>query len=220
VVADGNTVLDVACGDGTLLALVRSVAPQSRLFGVDLSPTELRLARARLPQAILTEGRGQALAFGSGTIDVVLCHMALMLMDAPEIVVGEARRVLKTDGVFRAVTNRPAVADALVKKVMQALRPLWDDADIALVPPPIGDVRSWEAAPLAALVASHFARVSVECFEVTTLVPRAALWSHLVTLCYGFDALPGDAANTALAAIGLPDPVPWTTPMVEITAWA
>jgi len=218
-VKNGSTVLDVACGDGTLLALVRTVAPQSRLIGIDLSPTELQIARARVPEATLTEGRGQALDVRSNTVDVVLCHMALMLMDDPGSVVGEVRRVLRARGVFRAVTNRPAVSDALVESVMQSLRPLWGDADGALVPPRLGDARTWEAEPLAALVAPHFARVSVECFEVTRLVPRATLWPHLATLCYGFDALPSDSANAALAAIELPDPVPWTTPMVEITAW-
>src|SRR5258705_4756804 len=57
-------------------------------------------------------------------------------------------------------------------------------------------------------------------FEVTQFVPRDELWSHLVMSCYGFDALPDDTARAALATIGLPDPVPWTTPLVEITARA
>lgn len=220
VVEDGASVLDVACGDGTLLALVRTIAPQSRLIGIDLSPTELRIARVRLPKATLHQGRGQALPFRDSTVDVVLCHMALMLMDDPESVLAEARRVLKAGGVFRAVTNRPGATDALAKEVMGSLRPLWDTADGALVPPRLGDARTWEAEPLAALVEPHFSRVSVECFEVTQLVPRHELWPHLVMLCYGFDALPDDRARAALATIGLPDPVPWTTPMIEVTAWA
>ncbi len=201
VVEDGASVLDVACGDGTLLALVRTVAPQSRLMGIDLSPTELRIARARLPEATLHQGRGQALPFRDSTVDVVLCHMALMLMDDPESVLADVRRVLKAGGVFRTVTNRPAAADALAKEVMQSLRPLWDTADGALLPPRLGDVRTLGAEPLAALVDPHFSRVSVECFEVTQFVPRDELWSHLVMSCYGFDALPDDRWSRLLRAL-------------------
>src|SRR4051812_31477860 len=72
VVEDGAAVLDVACGDGTLLALVRTVAPRSCLIGIDLSPAELRIARARIPEATLYIGRSQALPLRDGAIDVVL----------------------------------------------------------------------------------------------------------------------------------------------------
>jgi len=220
VVEDGAAVLDVACGDGTLLALVRKLAPRSCLIGIDLSPAELRIARARIPEATLHHGRSQALPFRNSAFDVVLCHMALMLMDDPETVVAEVRRVLKAGGVFRAVTNRPTALDAFGKEIIQSLRPLWDAADATLVPPRLGDVRTWEAESLASLVAPHFSQVSTDCFEVTRLVPREKLWPHLVMSCYGFDALPVERAVAALNLIGLPDPVPWTTPMVETSALA
>ena len=45
--APARSVLDVGCGDGKLLASVLSVAPGTRVLGIDSSPTALRVARGR-----------------------------------------------------------------------------------------------------------------------------------------------------------------------------
>ncbi len=45
--APARSVLDVGCGDGKLLASVLRVAPETRVLGIDGSPTALRVARGR-----------------------------------------------------------------------------------------------------------------------------------------------------------------------------
>ena len=100
-------VLDLACGDGFLLALL-AARPHSGFFlsGVDMSSAELVVARERLGPAItLRQAKAQNLPFGSGTFDYVICHLALMLMDDAEHVLQEVRRVLRPGATFAAIVG-------------------------------------------------------------------------------------------------------------------
>jgi 2-polyprenyl-3-methyl-5-hydroxy-6-metoxy-1,4-benzoquinol methylase len=49
-----NSVLDVGCGQGTLLTNVAAVAPHAELYGTDFSITALQMAKQRLPDAVFT----------------------------------------------------------------------------------------------------------------------------------------------------------------------
>ena len=105
--AGPTAVVDLACGDGFLLSLLagRNQAGLS-LAGVDISSGELDAARRRLgATAVLHQERAQELPLPDGGADVVLCHMALMLMDDAPRVLAEVRRVLKPGGVFCAVVG-------------------------------------------------------------------------------------------------------------------
>ena len=106
-----GAVLDLACGSGVLLELCRKAyPPQTALSGVDMSPAELELARARLRDAdvVLHEGLAQHLNFAAAnSFDAVLCHWALTLMDPLEPALAEIARVLRPGGVFAAVVDGP-----------------------------------------------------------------------------------------------------------------
>lgn len=111
------TVLDLACGDGHLLSLLRAARPDSRLalIGVDLSEGELAAARARLgDRAALYRCKAQHLPIAAGSVDVVFSHLALMLMDDADGVMREVRRVLKPGALFAGVVGaRPPANPAL-----------------------------------------------------------------------------------------------------------
>ena len=100
-------VLDLACGDGFLLSLLASRGGSVfRLLGLDQSAAELDAAAARLgPTVSLHKGAAQQLPFESHSLDGVLCHMALMLMDDIESVLREIHRVLKPAGVLAAIVG-------------------------------------------------------------------------------------------------------------------
>jgi len=101
-----QTTLDLGCGDGHLLHLLAR-RPELRLIGVDISSAELAKAHKRVGDvATLCNTRAQTLPVESGTVDVVLSHMALMLMDDIPQVIGESARVLKPGGLFSAVVGR------------------------------------------------------------------------------------------------------------------
>src|SRR3954464_9616069 len=64
--AGDGRVLDLACGDGPLLA---RLPPGS--VGLDVSAEELAAARTRCPASPLVQGRAQALPFADASFDAV-----------------------------------------------------------------------------------------------------------------------------------------------------
>lgn len=99
--------LDLACGDGYLLALLaKRNQPGLSLHGIDLSRSELMMARDRLGFSVmLNQARAQYLPYATASLDYVLSHMALMLMEDIEQVLLEVRRVLKPGAILAAVVG-------------------------------------------------------------------------------------------------------------------
>jgi SAM-dependent methyltransferase len=99
-------VVDVACGDGHLLALL-AARGMNRLVGIDRSPQEVAAARARLgPGVALHCCDASALPLPDRSVDVVVCHMALMLMEPVDLVLAEIARVLQPGHFLLAIINR------------------------------------------------------------------------------------------------------------------
>jgi SAM-dependent methyltransferase len=106
--SDVITVLDLACGDGFLLQqLLNRSQPNLRLIGVDMSEGELSAAKHRInnDQVILHQAKAQSIPLKDSSVDYVLCHMAIMLMDSVEEAISEIRRVLKPGGKVSAVVG-------------------------------------------------------------------------------------------------------------------
>lgn len=101
------TLLDLACGDGFLLSLFAARGQSNlSLIGIDLSQGELDAAHHRLGRAAtLQQGRAHALPMATASLDHVVCHMALMLMEEIEVVLTEVHRILKKGAVFAAVVG-------------------------------------------------------------------------------------------------------------------
>ena len=203
-------VLDLACGSGALLEVCHRRYPAAlELIGVDMSPDELALARARLPasRARLIEGRAQALdALPDGSVDAVLCHWALTLMDPVAPVLAEVARVLSPTGRFAAIVDGPtdaapgygAVHDLIYGHV-QAELPEYGTTDL-------GDPRIRTAGSLAALVGEAFpeAAVTVEPNLVSMEGPAERIAEEAAGFFYAAFVLPpaGRAAMLAeLAAL-------------------
>ncbi len=104
-IAPGARVLDLACGDGALLAHLDERAVGPRAVGIDVSIDELRTL-TRTAQA-----RAQALPFADHSFDVVACHLAFMLFDELPQVVAELERVLVPGGELLAVLGGGPTAD-------------------------------------------------------------------------------------------------------------
>ena len=98
-------VLDLACGSGYLLDLIkRRQRVPITLIGVDMSSVELELARARLGDAArLLEVRAQDIALPDASIDYAVCHLAFMLMQPIEPVIEKLGALLKPGGSFAAI---------------------------------------------------------------------------------------------------------------------
>ena len=104
------SVLDLACGSGPLLKILFDRNKNLNLKGIDMCPEELVLAKTRLKNSgvNLIESRAQNLsAINDNSIDIVLCHWALTLMDPIAPVLDEIKRVLTSEGQFAALVDGP-----------------------------------------------------------------------------------------------------------------
>jgi SAM-dependent methyltransferase len=146
------TIVDLACGDGYLLEQIRERLPGARLIGIDMSAEELAAARLRLgPGVELLLERAQRLPLADRSVDYLLCHMALMLMDDVEEVVREIARVLKPGGVFAAIVGGDLPPEGAYADFLAILREALAGREQPLLP--LGDPRTQSAEGLSALFA-------------------------------------------------------------------
>ena len=113
-------ILDLACGSGTLLKILFDRNQNLNLKGIDMCPEELKLAKNLLINSgvNLIESKAQNLtAINDNSIDIVLCHWALTLMDPIAPVLNEVRRVLTSEGRFAALVDGPMNAVPSYKEV-------------------------------------------------------------------------------------------------------
>jgi ubiquinone/menaquinone biosynthesis C-methylase UbiE len=100
----GERVLDVACGTGLVtLGAARAVGATGRVVGVDISGQMLEAAEdARAEQGAsnvdFARMDAEALQFGDGSFDAVLCSFGLMYVPDPEQSIREMLRVLRPGG--------------------------------------------------------------------------------------------------------------------------
>ncbi|MEZ4368701.1 MAG: class I SAM-dependent methyltransferase [Kofleriaceae bacterium] len=109
--------LDLGCGDGPLLRRVPGA------IGVDLSAGELRAAAG----GARVQARADALPLGDATVDVVLSHLALMLMQPFAAIADELARVVRPGGEVVAIVGGgpvepPAPGDAFAR-FLELVRP-------------------------------------------------------------------------------------------------
>lgn len=107
VLAKQIRVLDIACGTGRTLRMIRGTLPQASLFGVDLSPAYLRKANqslseipGELPQ--LVQAKAEELPYRDNYFHGVTC--VFLFHELPptirQRVIEQAFRVIQPGGVF------------------------------------------------------------------------------------------------------------------------
>jgi len=102
-VAEGERVLDVACGTGVVARIAaRRVGPAGRVVGVDLNPGMIGVARS-LPAPIgapieWLERSALDLRLEDASFDVVLCQQGLQFFPDKALAMREMRRVLDRGG--------------------------------------------------------------------------------------------------------------------------
>jgi len=105
--AKDTQVLDVACGTGRTLRLLRGMLPKVSLHGTDLSPTYLRKANqllselpGELPQLI--QGNAETLPYSDQYFHGISCVFTFHELppQARQNVINEIFRVLKPGGIF------------------------------------------------------------------------------------------------------------------------
>jgi ubiquinone/menaquinone biosynthesis C-methylase UbiE len=88
--------LDIGCGTG----IIRDVAPQLNVVGIDVSPEMVRVASQKIPTIMVADAEN--LPFRSRIFDAALFNASLFLIPNAERAVEEAMRVVKEGGVVLA----------------------------------------------------------------------------------------------------------------------
>ncbi len=139
--ATGKRVLDVACGAGFGLAMLRHA--RACVIGVDLDYAALSQTRRLTPGASLVQGEAAALPLSDGCVDLVTSFETVEHVPDAWAFVRELRRVLRRGGMLILSTpNRAFGPEAL-----HTANPF--------------HVREFTAAELRALLEPHFAEVHV-----------------------------------------------------------
>lgn len=182
-------VLDLACGDGFLLALLAQRRQRGlELYGVDFSESELAAAQRRRSGAVqLVRANARCLPLQTGSIDVVVSHMAMMLMNDIPAVIGEVARVLRPHGQLSVIIGRsrqandsdvclPFISAAVEKAGLRQIIP-W------------GDARMGSVEGIEELLRSEFEETTTSDLNCVFRLDLQAYWERLQAT-YAVDILP------------------------------
>jgi SAM-dependent methyltransferase len=168
---DHDPIVDVGCGEGALAAALPGV------IGLDRSPTMLAAAP---PPAVL--GDALTLPFRDASMDAVACVNVLYHLPEPLRAIEEARRVLRTGGLFVAAT--------VARSDSPELAPVWR-----------AEPSSFDAEEAPEIVASVFGRVDVDAWDapLVRLPDHAAVREYLIARF-----VPRDDAARRAATVPVP----------------
>lgn len=95
--------IEVGCGTGPICRMMAARSSAARIVGIE--PAAALVARgedlaAGLPNLSFLVGGGQALPFDEGAVDLVVMHTVLSHVPSPEVLLAEAKRVLRAGGTL------------------------------------------------------------------------------------------------------------------------
>ena len=145
-IADGQRVLDVACGTGVATrAAADRVGATGSVVGLDLNPAMLEVAAATPSNIAWRQADAQQLPFGDSEFDAVLCQSALFFFPDVDAAVAEMARVARPGGsvavqTYASLDEQPGFLelDAVVRRIaaadaLQLLDTYWSQGDLSIL---------------------------------------------------------------------------------------
>ena len=127
-----RTVLDIGCGTGALLRMIREKRKDALLFGIDLSEQMTQVALPRLGEnADLRVSDSEKLPFASESFDLVTCTFSFHRYPNPGNVLLEMRRVLAPSGRLLLADPSPPMP---LRQVMNFVHLFTNDGTVRIYP--------------------------------------------------------------------------------------
>ena len=186
--------LDAACGTGRHAALLDRLG--WKVIGVDVTPAMLERARTKVPSGEFHLGRLEGLPIGDGSVDLVVCALALTHIEDLAPVFAEFARVLRPAGRLITTDLHPFMTET----GLMAGFPTEDPDPSRPVPTAIHYV------PNVTHHAGEYVRAIVDAGLVVTGCLEPSLASERLTMFPTWSTLP-DATRQAYA--GLPFLLIW-----------
>jgi ubiquinone/menaquinone biosynthesis C-methylase UbiE len=123
LLANGQRVLDLGCGPGSITAgLADAIAPDGLLLGIDREPGQLVLASSAAAGSFAA-GRADELPIATYSLDVAFAHALFEHLSEPAAVLAQLRRVLRPGGLLALSSSdwSGAVLDPRTPDVDRAL---------------------------------------------------------------------------------------------------
>lgn len=99
-VKDGDVVLDVGCGIGTLIKGLKQKAANVKAYGIDISPQMIEECKKRYLDINFAVSSGEQLNFEDNSVDLVTICCVLHHLHNPHNFFKEIYRILKPNGVL------------------------------------------------------------------------------------------------------------------------
>lgn len=128
-IKDGDSILDVACGNGYLLHELSKKA-KVQAFGVDVSEKMIEIAKEKYPDCNFQARACPPLPYGNESMDIITVSCAFHHFENPQGFVTECYRVLRSDGkVYIADPYLPPVLRQLQNAV---INPIYHAGDVRI----------------------------------------------------------------------------------------
>ncbi len=94
--------LDMGCGDGVLLFLIKKYLPayQFNFYGIDLSEAALQTAQIKIPDAVFYQKGVYNTGFENDFFDIILSSDVIEHVNFPDKMLEEAKRVAKPEAII------------------------------------------------------------------------------------------------------------------------
>lgn len=116
-----SSVLDVGSGTGRSLIWLRNQNSHLRLSGIEPSQGMIELARRNLPDVEFTHGKGEAMPYATGSVDVAIATGIMHHADHPARVISEMFRVARK-GILISDHNNYAFGGPLTRRLRMTLQ--------------------------------------------------------------------------------------------------
>ena len=114
LIADGASVLDVACGPATISQYLLKRLPNLRVHGTDLAPAMIALAQEAIPNGVFELRDSRDIANINKRFNAVVAGFCIPYLDKTETekLVRDARSLLTTRGILYLSTTAGDYADS------------------------------------------------------------------------------------------------------------